>query len=68
MGAAAGPELLRLRAAALQAGLSLRTVQRLVARGQGPRIVVLPGLRGRWVRRTDLAAWLETLGEAGGRE
>lgn len=61
-----GPALLRLRAAALKLGVSARTLQRQIARGDGPRVVVVPGLRGRWVRASDLEAWLATLQPAAG--
>lgn len=55
------PELLRLRAAALRLGISVRSLQRLSDRGEGPAMTTIPGLRGRWIRQADLSAWISTL-------
>lgn len=53
--------LLTRRAAAAHAGLSARTLGRLVASGQFPAPIAVPGLqRGRY-RLADIDAWLATL-------
>ncbi|WP_164034439.1 helix-turn-helix transcriptional regulator, partial [Serratia marcescens] len=49
--------VIRLKDAAAAAGICTRTLRRLVARGEGPKVLKL-STQCRGIRRNDLEAWL----------
>ena len=57
-------ELLDFEAAGALVGFSGRTVRRMVERGNFVAAVTVPGVRGKRLRRADIAAWLEEISVA----
>ena len=57
-------ELLTYRVTGALVSFSPRTVRRLVAAGEFPAPIVVPGLRGKRFRRASVLGWLARLKEA----